>query len=1193
MKIAIKREQNPNLFEILSSVRKSGGQVRAEDKLAWTMPNGSHLHEVNLREAKKIYCELISGACMVWKSKFLRKMRIVTFLLLISITQAFAREGYAQTKQLSLNLRNETILNILNRIEDQSEFYFMFDATIVDVNQRRSINCENQPITAILDQLLKDTKIVYEISDRQIVLTSVQKADNEQSKTVSGLVTDSSGSSLPGVTIVIKKTTHGVITDANGYYKLSNVPEDAILVFSFVGLKTQEVPIAGKTTVNVVLTEETIGIEEVVAVGYGTMRKVDMTGSAASVQAQDLVKAPVKSFDDALSGRMAGVQVVSRDGQPGALPQIVIRGANSITQDNSPLYVIDGFPIEGNDNNSINTNDIESIDVLKDASATAIYGARAANGVIMITTKRGKAGTPVISYDAYYGFQEVTNSIEMLNPYEFVKLQLEINEAVATDVYFTTPGLVLDDYKTMEGIDWFQRCLQTAPLQSHNLSVRGGTGASKYSVSGNYFGQDGIFINTGFERAQGRITLDQEVNRKLKFGVTVNYSDTKTYGAIPATGGNGTGFMNSLWSYRPVFPGDSDIDNEYLDPAITLTYDQRTQPVLYLKNEHRESFSNNLTANGYVDYAISKDLKLRISGGMNRAIGQSDIFNNSFTRSGNPATSSYIGINGSESISKYTDISNDNTLTWSKKINKNHSFNVVGGFTQQQRKSENFGATAVMLTNEELGMSGLDEGSPNRVEANRSIWSLQSFIGRINYNYKSKYLFTASFRADGSSKLSPKNRWGYFPSAALAYRLSSEEFMKKMEFISDAKFRVSYGATGNNRVSDFAYTSSLARGLYTFGNAILPGAYASTLGNADLKWETTRQFNTGIDLSLFKNRITFTGDYYVKKTTDLLLNAQVPYISGYNSTYKNIGSVSNRGLELTLNTVNVKKRNFSWNTSFNISFNRNKILSLTDGQESLMSPMFSGLSAPLHIAKIGHPIAQFYGVLYDGLYTYDDFNTLSDGKLILKDNIPSSATVRQNILPGEGKYKDLNGDLIVNSLDYTIIGDPNPDFIGGLSTDLKYKGFDLSVLFQFSYGNDIANVNKIKWEGMSSFLPHINQFASYANRWTTDNPDGIYPRVGGGGSGELQGSNSRIIEDGSFLRLKTVSLGYTIPPQILKFTGIKSTRIYCTGQNLHVWTKYTGLDPEVSTRPSALTPGMDYSPYPRALSMIFGVNVTL
>lgn len=1015
--------------------------------------------------------------------------------------------------------------------------------------------------------------------------------------TVSGVVIDENGEKVVGASIRVEGTSSGTISDLNGKFNLL-VPVNATLQVSFIGYSTSKVPVQGNANLKIKLVPNNNMLDEVVAIGYGTMRRSDLTGSAVSVQSKELTSIPVKSFDEALAGRVAGVQVVSADGQPGSMPSIIIRGASSLTQDNSPLYVIDGFPIENNDNNAINSSDIESIDILKDASATAIYGARGANGVIMITTKKGKTGAPVINYNTYYATQKATNKIEVMSPYEFIKIQLEGNLDNATNFYLTTPGYTLDDYKTMKGVDWFDKILQSAPSQNHDISVRGGTGKNKYSISGSYYDQKGIFINTGFSRWQGRISLDQAINDKLNTGINVNYSSAKDYGQLASQGSSSAGIIYSMWAFRPVFPEPNvDLDVDLNDPTVNPATDYKINPYLSLKNENRNNYSRNLSANGFLEYTIIKDLKLRITGGVNNRVNQIDVFNNSKTASGNPRSTNYLGVNGSENFITSTNYSNDNTLTWSKKFNSRNNINVVGGFSQQMGKYENFGTTVVMISNEDLGMAALDEGSATRVNAGRSIWALQSFLGRVNYNYKSKYLLTASIRADGSSKLAHVNRWGYFPSAALAYRLSEEKFMKRLTFVDNSKFRISYGATGNNRVSDFAYLSSMTSSYndYSFGNATpSPGTVATALGNTALKWETTKQFNTGIDLGFFNNRLSITADYYNKFTTDLLLNADIPYTSGYPTTYKNIGSVSNEGFELAINTTNVRSKDFEWISNFNISFNKNKVISLTENQEAILSVIKNAnagftASAP-YIAKIGDPIALFYGLISDGLYTYDDFVMQSNGTYILKDNIPTNGAARQNIKPGFAKFKDLNGDGVISEKDQTIIGNPNPKFIGGLNNTIKYKGFDLNVFFQFSYGNDILNANRLSFEGNNTFSLNNNYYATYANRWTEENPNGIYPRLNGTGNTFY---SSRYIEDGSYLRLKTISLGYSIPKEFLSKFKIKEIRAYCTAQNLLTWTKYSGLDPEVSTRNTALTPGFDYSPYPRAKSLVFGLNLTL
>ncbi|MBU2906614.1 TonB-dependent receptor [Arenibacter algicola] len=1089
-------------------------------------------------------------------------------------------------------------------INKQTDYKFIYRHDLIKTAPNIDLKKGVIKAGALLDKCLSPISFTYNFTEGGTIVVKKKQANfsnsgpnklliqNKQYQ-VNGTVTDKEGVPLPGASIVEKGTTNGTQADFDGNFFISVTNESSILVISYVGFTTKEIPVNGEANISIKLMENASSLDEVVVVGYGTVKKSDLTGSVGSVKIEEMTKAPVTSFDDALAGRVAGVSVISGDGQPGTLPEIVIRGGNSLTQNNSPLYVVDGFPLEDNDNNSINPSDIESIDILKDASATAIYGARGANGVIMITTKSGKEGVPTINFDRYYGLQDDIKRIETMDPYDFAVLQLEIDPVNSPYVYLEKPGRTLEDYKTYEKIDWYDKVLRTASMQSNNLSVSGGTGKTKYYASGSYLEQEGIFINTGFERYQGRISLDQEITRKLKARVNVNYSNTKNYGVIATNnGGSSTAsLMYSIWSYRPVATGfEVDLEEELTDPEVNPATDYRVNPVLEAENVLRETISQNLLGNGSLEWSIIKGLKFRVTGGASDNLRQSNAFYNSKTRNGGPSHPQSRGPNGYQQYYRSTTFSNENLLTYSNRFNKAHSLTVLAGYSQQKNKSSMFGGESVQITDEELGLSGLDVGTPTRLWAYSSNWALQSFFARLNYDFKSKYIFTATIRGDGSSKFSPNNRWGYFPSAAFAYRLSQESFMKPLEFVSNAKVRIGYGVTGNNRVSDFAYLSGIGTANwtgYSFGNENPSrGTFVSGLDNADLQWESTAQLNFGLDLGFFDNRLSFTGDYYYKETKDLLLNAQLPYATGFTTAFKNIGSVSNQGVELALNTVNLDSEHFTWKSDFNISFNRSKVLSLVENQTSLTSTTSAVYNGnPGYIAKVGGPVAMFYGVLYEGVYQYEDFDQLTNGNYVLKEGVPANGSARSNILPGYAKYTDIDGDGNISLNDYTVMGNPNPDFVGGFNNTFNYKNLDLSIFFQFSYGNEIMNANRVLFEG--TFLTGRNQYASYTDRWTEENQTSDIPRA----KGEPALYSSRIIEDGSFLRLKTASLGYTIPSQFLKELGIQSFRTYISAQNLITWTEYSGIDPEVSTRNSALTPGFDFSPYPRQRTLITGINV--
>jgi len=1027
-----------------------------------------------------------------------------------------------------------------------------------------------------------------------------------QEKLVTGKVIDAGlNDALIGVSVSIKGQTIGTITDVNGKYSIKVPNENTVLVFRYLGYRAQEVAVEGKTQIDVNLVLDNKALNEVVVIGYGEVQRRDVTGAVGSVKMDDLQKAPVGTALEALAGRVAGVQVQSESGKPGSGINIVIRGANSLTQDNSPLYVIDGFPMEDSNNNILNPSEIESMDILKDASATAIYGARGANGVILITTKRGKEGAPTINYSAYGGFQNVIQKMDLLSPYEFVRLEAERAPAEMATTYFSPDPVTgaprdLESYRNIAGFDFQDELFRTAGMQDHSLSISGGNKSTKYSISGNLFDQKGVIINSGFNRKQGRITLDQTFNPKFRVGVDGRYTNTKNYGTSPGDPESRNSSMNylmySVWGYRPVtYNPDQDIMDQLFDPDVNTTIDYRVNPILSAKNELRETYNTRIIFNGFAEYAFTKDLKFRINAGINSSDFRTDVFNNSQTRYGHPQ--SLNRVNGSILYTESDTWLNENLLTYNKRFNKDHSINVVTGITFQENSYKRYGIGSMYLPNEQLGLAGLSQGTPMPITSINTEWSLMSYLARATYNYKSKYLLTASYRADGSSKFADGNRWGFFPSGSFAWRIINEDFMKDQRIFTDAKLRIGYGVTGNNRVSEYATYSGLNfdnegpfnNAYYSFGNSLTQGVFISSLANPDLKWESTAQSNIGLDLGAFKQRVNLTVDYYKKKTTNLLLNALLPTSTGYYSAFKNIGSTSNEGLEISLSGDIIKSREFTWSSSFNIAFNKNKVLSLSQNQESLTSFLNwdrEYAAVPLYIAKVGQPLGQMYGMLWDGIYQPEDFNESG----ALKANIPTNGTPRENIKPGDIRYKDLNEDGVIDDNDRTVIGRGYPLHQGGFSNTLNYKRFDLNVFFQWSYGNDILNANKLMFE--YGVKPRTNQFATFADRWSPDNMDTDMFRLGG--HGPLGNSYStRVVEDGSYLRLKTVSLGYSINPATLKKLKIKSLRFYASAQNLFTMTNYTGYDPEVAVMYSGLTPGFDYSSYPRPKTIVFGLNLSL
>lgn len=1029
---------------------------------------------------------------------------------------------------------------------------------------------------------------------------AASRADQSE-RTLSGIVTDfSSGEPVIGAYISIVGKNDGAISDLDGNFTISLAPSDKELQVSCIGYKTENITLGNESRITIRLQTDSELLDEVVVIGYGTTTRQDLTGSIGKANVEEMIKAPVANFEEMLAGRVAGVSVTSSDGQPGSDLNIVIRGNNSVTQDNSPLYVVDGFPMESSVGSTmINPEEIESIDILKDASATAIYGARGANGVVLITTKKGHVGAPAITYNGWVGVQTVTRRMDMMDPYEFVLYQLDLDYDRYSRLYLNEGAdnaRTLDYYKNIKGINWQDMLFRDALVHNHNISIRGGNEKTRYSISGSINDQEGIIINSGYQKYQGRAVIDQVINPKLRIGLNLNYTYTKKYGTVVSDQNSSptTSLMYSMLGYRPV----SSVNNENLvsslfDDETDPNADYRVNPLMSATNEYNPLYTYNFIANAYFEWKILDNLVLKVTGGYNRIDQRRDVFFNSSSRAGHRYTNEKV--NGSITNIDRTNMLNENILTWSPKLSKNHNLKLLGGFTLQNAAYHSDAIYSVNIPNESLGIDGIDDGEITRAPVTSTSNGLMSFLARVDYNYKSKYLITASFRADASSKFSKENRWAYFPSVSAAWSFARENFVKNnIPWWSTGKLRAGYGSTGNNRVTDYASYTSMqitTDSGYAFGNVPDKGVVPKVLGNKKLKWETTDQVNVGLDLGFIDDRISATIDWYYKHTRDLLLNATLAPSMGFLTAYKNVGSVSNTGLEITIDTRNIQTKDFLWTSSFNISFNRNKVLGLNEDEPSLATRVTWGNfnNAYPYIAVPGQPIAMFYGYLFDGIYQYEDFDKVGE-TYVLKDGIPNNGDPRETVQPGDIKYKDINGDGEVNTYDQTVIGNPNPDHIGGFNNYFQWKNLDLSIYFQWSYGGQIMNANRIVFEaGEPTARQSLNMFASYADRWTPENPSNTLYRAGGQGPAVY---SDRTIEDGSYLRLKTVSIGYRFPTRWMQKIKVKSLRVYVSGQNLFTWTKYTGFDPEVSTRPAALTPAFDWSAYPRAMTITGGVEVS-
>ncbi|MCM1501119.1 MAG: TonB-dependent receptor [Bacteroidales bacterium] len=1024
---------------------------------------------------------------------------------------------------------------------------------------------------------------------------------------VTGKVVDETEEPVIGASVMLKGGTAGTVTDLDGNFSI-DVPEKSTLTVSCIGFITQEVPLGTRTKVNVVLKIDAEMLEEVVAVGYATVKKSDLTGSVSKVEMDDLNKAQVLSFDQALGGRVAGVQVVAGDGRPGAEANIVIRGSNTISEnsDGTPLYVIDGFATEDANPASLNPNDIESIDVLKDASATAIYGARGANGVIIITTKRGSESAPKVTYDGYVTWQTKPKFLKLMDGYDFVAYQEELQgvQQLRNNYYRYDIALgryrTLEDYRNFPQTDWQDKVFRAAPMTSHHLSLTGGTKNTKYSASVSYYNQQGTIVKSSYESIKARATLDQQIAKKLKAGLTFNFANNTSIGSAPSQGGGGATqyFLYQVLAYTPVAYADEDtMENDLVQNDPNYPYN----PVKTIENMYSKILSRQINMNAYLSWNIARDLTFRATFAYNWRIDRSMTYNNADTYWGDPRYQARHS-NGNFYYKEWNGWSNEYTLTYRKKI-AGHNITAMLGGSLNSKTVSMLGAGSSMVPWDELGFWGISNGTPDSLTATNFRDNLASGFARFNYDWKSRYLLTATVRADGTSRF-PYHAWGWFPSGSFAWRITEEPFMAGTKsWLSSLKLRAGWGATGNCNTyrqypSQELYNSS--QNYPIGGNIDNPAIYYAQMANRSMKWETTYQTNVGLDYSFLGNRISGEIDIYEKNTRDLLLDAEVPPSTGFSKVQQNIGSIRNRGLEFVVNTVNLKggRGRLEWKSSFNISFNKSIVTALAGDQDFWVSGIQYPAIGNLYIARVGHPLSEMYGYVYDGVYQYSDFNEVSPGVFVLKDNVPNNTNDRSQIQPGDMKLKDINGDGQVTPEDQTVIGHGLPVHTGGFQNNFEYMGFDLSIFFQWSYGNDVINYNRAKLEDMT--VRNANRLASAANHWTPriDNGDGTYTDGNYtdylcGVEGDIPGINTdRVVEDASFLRLKNVQLGYNFPAKLLRRMKISSMRIYVSGQNLWTWTRYTGYDPEVSTRNSSLTRGFDYSAYPKTTSYTFGVKVT-
>ena len=1113
----------------------------------------------------------IQGFLIVFMKIVLTQALILTVFAVCSIASDLKGQEVLSHK-ISVKASDKEIKKVLSEIERKAQVRFTYSSAVVNVGREISIDFRNRNLSDVLESIFQG-EIAYEVRGNRIILkpghTTASKEETlvtEKSNAyfaveVSGKITDENGEALPGANILEKGTTNGTTSDVDGNFALSVMGENSVLVFSFIGYTTQEVPVGNKTSFNIQLEPDFRTLNEVVVVGYGTVKKSDLTGAVSSVKAEELTAYPAIDAVQSLQGRAAGVNITANNGAPGSTMKIRIRGGTSINASSDPIFVVDGLvggavpPSE----------DIESIEVLKDASATAIYGSRGANGVIMVTTKKGKPGKTQISFNTSYSSQEEINRLDLLNAEQFTDY---ITEA--------RPGFQPAGFNT----DWQDLIFRRGGIQNYQLSFSGGNESVSYYLSGAYFDQKGVIINSDYDRFSLTSNITVKANDKLNIGLNLFARRNTSNGVRTQEGSGGLtpGVVASAFKFEP--------DQGIYKPNGTYTTarlnDPHDNPYAVATELENESISDRFQANVFGEYAILKDLKFRTSFGAT--------INNRRNGSYSPTTLTEgrnVGGWGIVEGAKSTQFLNENYLTYNKNIGTG-ILTAMAGYSYQTSSSESWGAEAQNFLSDAFSFWNLGGSSLWQPPySGLTEWQISSYYGRLNYSLNDKYMFTLNARYDGSSNFSRNNKWAFFPSGAFAWNMKNESFMGDVDAISFWKWRVSYGVTGNQAIGPYQTLAKFSPVFTVINGQTVNAVRPTTVANNDLTWETTTQLNIGTDIGLFNDRISLTAEYYRMVTSDLLFNVELPQYSGYTNQLKNIGEVENTGIELTLSSRNIDS-DVKWDMDVNFSANRNKVLSLPKGNDIQYG------SGPGHLVGLGNtqilregePVGTFFGWIYDGVYQEGD------------DFIPGGGF--EQVAGGE-KFRDIDGrdangnltgapDGALNANDQTIIGNPNPDFIWGWNNDVIFKNFDLNIFFQGSQGNDILSYTLMEL----NLLSGINNATTVAlDRWTPANTDTDVPKAS---LGRTRRVSTRWIYDGSFVRLKNLALGYTLPASLLQKAGINKFRIYVSAQNILTITDYEGYDPEVNYRSESATDsnrnlGLDYGSYPNAKSYTVGLNI--
>lgn len=1126
------------------------------------------------------------------------------FRLLLAAALLVASVTAVSAQQVTVRLRQVKLVQVLDEISRQTGYAFYHSRPTVDPDRIVSLDVTDTKLETALDRLFAGTRIGYEIRNQKIYLVAKNDPQNEatrqQPRPVKGQVKDAAGEPVIGATVVVKGTTKGASTGIDGGFTLDVTPDD-VLVVSYIGYDTQEIPVGSRTSFDIQLREEATTLDDVVVIGYGAVKKRDVSTAISSIKAEDIANRPITDFRQSMAGKMPGVQVMQTGGDPEGNVMVRVRGISSATAGNDPLYIVDGVPME-NGLSNLNTNDIESMEVLKDASSAAIYGSRGSNGVILITTKKGKSETIQVTYDGYYGIEQVSKKIDLMNAYQYAQVSKEAHDAAYLDQYpgGTAPNgdrpesymnypveLVpyLNGEPGLTDTDWQDAIFRTASTTSHNIAISGKGKHVNYFISGNYYYKEGVIINSDFERYSFRMNLDGKY-KNFKYGVNFSPSYSKSNKVNASGDYNSGGIVQSALTSCPIWPiynedGTFNFQgNGYWRIGTDYQHNEILNPVALATLQSEVIDRMSMTGRAFLGYDICKGLSFQTSfGGSFYGAIDNKYRSSELPLRGKAYYDAPSNPEGYSSAGFYFNWLIENQLTYDRTFG-DHSLNVILVQSAQKETYKTLNVTATDYPNDQNQTIG--GGTVSDGDSKTEQWSLASYLARVQYNYKGKYMLSAAIRADGSSRFGKNNRWGYFPSASAAWRISGEPFFQNAEalsWISDLKIRASYGQTGNFQIGNYRHLATMSGDDYILGTgsgSLVSGYKPSDVENPDLTWEKTSMFNVGADLSLLGGYFNLTAEYYYANTTDMLLEVPIPHLTGYSTTLMNIGKVNNRGWELSATSQHSYVNGISYSLNANWAKNTNEVKALGANDTPIIQS--GSVDHAYYITKVGEPIGSYYLLVQDGIFRNEE-----DLKAY-----PHVSTAQ----PGDFRFVDVDGDGEIDlEKDRTIVGNYMPDFTYGFGGSFGYRGLDFSVAFQGVHGNEILNLNRRYLDNMEG---NTNGTTVAFNRWKspTEIGDGNTNRANRKQTGNNTRTSTWHVEDGSYLRLQNIALGYTLPAKWTRKFYVEKLRIYVSAQNLVTWTDYSGYNPEVSNRTSALTPGEDYGTYPLAKTYMVGLNVT-